>query len=202
MRMHQQDGFPRKFFPSHLIHGLGGDRSGALALTLSISIAVVLGMVGLGVEAGSWYATQRAMQNAADLAAESGINSIKSTSSTAAGTITTNAYNEAKSASAIHGFANGTNGVTVTPATPPTVGSHTASSYLNKALEVTISKPGTRLFSSLFLGSDPIIQARAVAMIVNGGDCMLATSPSSSKAISVTGNVTVSVDCGIADNSS
>ncbi len=201
MRMHQQSGFPRKSSASHLRHGLGGDRSGALALTLSISIAVVLGMVGLGVEAGSWYANQRDMQNAADLAAESGINSIKSTSSTVAGTITTNAYNEARSASAIHGFADGTNGVTVTVSTPPTAGSYTASSYLNKALEVKVSKPATRLFSSIFLGGDQMIQARAVALISNGGDCMLATSPTSSQAISVIGNVTVNVDCGIADNS-
>jgi Flp pilus assembly protein TadG len=124
------------------------DRSGALALTLSISIAVILGMVGLGPEAGSWYANQRDMQNAADLAAESGINSINSTSSTTAGTITTNAYSEAKSASAIHGFADGTNGVTVTVTTPPTAGSYTASTYLNKALEVKVSKPSARLFSS------------------------------------------------------
>ena len=184
-----------------LLQRLGHDRRAAIAITFSLAIAFILGMVGLGVEAGSWYSTKRDMQNAADLAAESGINSIKNTSSAVASTITTNAYNEAKSASAIHGFANGSNGVTVTPATPPTTGSYTASTYLNKALEVTVSKPGTRLFSSLFLGSDPMIQARAVAMIVNGGDCMLATSPTSSKAISVTGNVTVSVDCGIADNS-
>jgi len=168
-------------FLSHL-QRLCHDRKGAIALTFSLSIAVVLGMVGLGVEAGSWYSTKRDMQNAADLAAESGINSIKNTSSTVAGTITTNAYNEARSASAVHGFANGSNGVTVTPATPPTSGSYTASSYLNKAIEVRVSKPGTRFFSSLFLGSDPTIDARAVAMIVNGGDCMLATSPTSSMA--------------------
>jgi Flp pilus assembly protein TadG len=169
---------------SGLLQRLSRDDRGAIAVTFALSILLILGMVGLGAEASSWYSIRRDMQNAADLAAESGINSLKANAGGTANTITTYAYNEAKSVSSAHGFANGTNGVVVTPLTPPSSGSYTASSYTNKALEVTISKPAIRLISSLYLASDPTISARAVAIITNTGDCMLATSPTASQAFS------------------
>jgi Putative Flp pilus-assembly TadE/G-like len=178
------------------------DCRGGIAVSMAVSILLMFGAVGLGAEGASWYSIRRDMQNAADLGAESAIVSLKTNAGGTAATITTYAYNEAKSAAAIHGLADGSNGVTITPLTPPGSGSYTSSSYLNKAIEVTISKPVNAMFSGLFLSTGPTIAVRAVAAIVPGsGDCVLATSPTASQAIAVIGNTTVNVGCGIADNS-
>src|ERR1700756_3338063 len=96
-----------------------------IAVTFALSIAVVFGAVGLGTSAASWYSQKRDMQNAADLAAASAINSLKRNFGGAQATIEPFAYNEARSSTAFHGFTNGSSGVTVTPITPPSTGAYT-----------------------------------------------------------------------------
>src|SRR3954462_4950946 len=48
------------------------DRSAVTAIAFGLSLTVVIGMVGLGTEAGTWYLTRRNAQNAADPAAYAG----------------------------------------------------------------------------------------------------------------------------------
>src|ERR1700690_2416870 len=92
----------------HLLRSRGGN----VAVTLAVGMGVIVGAVGLGTDAATWYATRRAMQNAADLGAEGAGNSLKA-SLPGSSTGDTTAANEAKSATAAHGFANGGNNVTV-----------------------------------------------------------------------------------------
>src|SRR5579885_2668144 len=181
---------------------LARDRRGNILIFAAIGLAVMIGAAGLGVEVASWYAQKRAMQNAADLAADGAILSLKSNLSSASGTTDGYARVEAKTAAALHSYRDGSAGTTVTVNIPPLNGSYTGASYNHKAVEVIVSKPASLLFSSLFLPSAPTVNARSVAVIsVSGNDCMLTTDPSSAKSAYFQGSFSINVPCGLADMS-
>jgi hypothetical protein len=76
---------------------------------MGVLLPVLVGTFGLGFEVSNWYLTNRAMQNAADAAA------------IAAATNASSNYNvEAKAVSALYGFTDGSNNVTVTPSNTAT----------------------------------------------------------------------------------
>src|SRR5579871_6218214 len=78
------------------------DRRGSVSIITALTLTVLLGCVGLGLEVGSWYLQQRDMQNAADSAA------------IAAATNGRANYDvEAKAVAAQYGFTDGSNGITV-----------------------------------------------------------------------------------------
>ena len=84
------------------------DKGGVVAVIIGLVATLVVAIVGLGVDVIGWYRTDRAMQNAADSAA------------VAAATNGTGTYqNEAKAVASQYGYADGTNGVTVTAAQQP-----------------------------------------------------------------------------------
>jgi Flp pilus assembly protein TadG len=79
-----------------------GDRRGNVAIISALALPALMGTFGLGTEVASWYANQRAMQNAADSAA------IAAASNAATGYDT-----EARAVTAQYGFPNGQNNVAV-----------------------------------------------------------------------------------------
>jgi Flp pilus assembly protein TadG len=88
---------------------LQSDRRGTVAVMMGVLLPVLVGTFGLGFEVSNWYLTNRAMQNAADAAA------------IAAATNASSNYNvEAKAVSALYGFTDGSNNVTVTPSNTAT----------------------------------------------------------------------------------
>ncbi len=177
-----------------------GDRRGNIAVTFAVAISVVIGAVGLGTDGSLWYSTRRQMQNASDIGAESAVNVLK-LNLPGSSTGDTNAQHEATSGTTQHGFANsGTTTVTVN--IPPASGSHSGSSYNHLAVEVIISQPGKSLLSSLFTAGTTISTRSVAAIDYSKGDCLLALNPSAAMAFNLSGNASVSVDCGIAVNSS
>src|SRR5438552_107417 len=79
------------------------DQGGVVAIIVGLVAAVVIAIVGLGVDVVGWYRTDRTLQNAADSAA------------IAAASNGTGTYqNEAKAVAAQYGYVHGSNGVTVT----------------------------------------------------------------------------------------
>lgn len=175
---------------------------GNVLMTFALSITVLLGAAGLGTEVASWYSLRRTMQNAADLGAAGGALFLKTYLASENSTYDGYAKNEAKSATAYHGFTNGSNNTTVTVNIPPLSGSYTGSSYQHLAVEVIVSQPATALFSGLFLSSGPTIRARAVGLVnVSNGDCLYSLNPTAAQAFSLSGTGTVNIDCGIAVDS-
>src|SRR5438552_18669464 len=84
------------------LRAFAAERCGNVAIVTALSLPVVLGAFGVGAEAASWMAGQRAMQNAADAAA------------IAAATNASGDYDvEARAVAARYGFQNGVGGVTV-----------------------------------------------------------------------------------------
>ncbi len=181
------------------------DRRGNILIFTALGVAILLGAAALGSEVASWYSQKRAMQNAADLAAEGAILSLKKNLASASATTRAYARVEARTASSIHQFPNAsptTVTVNVRPEDAFSTGTYTSSEFDNKAVEVIITKPATLMFASLFLPSAPTVAARAVALIdVSNGDCLLALNPTIPKAFQIAGNGTINIDCGIAVNS-
>ena len=124
-------------------------------LAWTVILPIVIGMVGLGVETGSWYLSKRNLQTAADTAALSG----------ARETTTAKRTSAAQYSVTQNGFPSGS-GVTVTVNNPPLAGGYTSDS---NAVEVVLSKQQLLSFSSLFLGASTVVTARAVAVKQTAG---------------------------------
>jgi hypothetical protein len=168
------------------------DDRGAVAIIMGLVLPVLIGMVGLAVEVGSWFGERRSLQSAADAAALAGAWDLLSGSNE---TVTTSATTYATR----NGFS--TSSGTITVNTPPSSGSYTTDAT---AVEVILTRTQSLLFSALFLGSNITISARAVANAQDLGDaCVIALDSSTSGAMSVGGSSSVNLSgCGIAVNSS
>jgi len=182
-RPHRQSKFRRGFF---------SDDRGAVAIIMGLVLPVIIGMVGLAVEVGSWFGERRSLQSAADAAALAGAWDLLSGSND---TVTTSATTYATR----NGFS--TSSGTITVNTPPNSGSYTTDTT---AVEVILTRTQSLLFSALFLGSNITISARAVA---NSGaqalGCLIALDSSASSALHMDSNAEVNLDgCGITVNSS
>ena len=58
--------------PYSRLREMADDEGGAIYALLAISMAVIIGFVGLGVDVANWYAERRTTQNIADSAAVAG----------------------------------------------------------------------------------------------------------------------------------
>jgi Flp pilus assembly protein TadG len=177
------------------LKALLADRSGGSAITLAISLSAMIGVSGLGTEAGGWYVTKRTMQGAADAAAFTAATALS------AGATPAQFLTEARSIAGSYRFLNGSSGVTVAVNSPPSAGS-----YLNNAnaVEVVISQPQTPQLSGLFLSTGPTIEARAVALIsASGNDCVLALDKGNVVDVTDSGATNLNLtNCSIYINSS
>lgn len=167
--------------------------SGATAVLFAILFPVLVLGMGLGTEAGYQYMSQRKLQHAADVAAHAA-GARKRAGDT----------DEEIKAAALHiatqsGYLGGADDIIVNM--PPKSGQFTDDS---DSVEVILPLTQQRYFSAL-VSSDPVnMRGRAVARITDSGSvaCILALSPNSSRAITVTGSTSVSLEgCDIASNS-
>jgi len=160
------------------------DRSGAIAVYVGLMMPVLVGAAGLAVDLTSWYRAKRNIQSAADAAAYA-----------AALNLAEQGLHEAPDMSAIQAAANdaaarnGVGPVTVNPMADP------------QALEVIATEPAPLFFTSLFLDAPPPIAARAAAKAVVADACVWSLHPTARGALTVSGNSTVDLDCGVVINS-
>ncbi|MDB5465771.1 MAG: hypothetical protein JWQ46_533, partial [Phenylobacterium sp.] len=153
---------------------------------------MVLGFVGLGVDAGAAYVARRSAQNAADSAAFSAAAAVM------AGTA--NVTDQARAVAAAYGLRDGVDGVQVTVYTPPATGSQAGN---GKAVEVIVSRPAKRFFSIPFAKAGGVIKARAVARYgAVGNACVVALNSTASASALETGSTAVNlVGCSLYANS-
>ncbi len=181
----------RRFWPA--ARRFQADESGSYLIISGLLMPVLVGIVGLGTEAGLWYARHHKMQSATDSAAVSAATDYYLNHK--AETLTL----QAQSIAASYGFVADTNGVTLTVNHPPTTGPYTGD---QKAVEVVIREPQRRLFSALYSATSLDISARSVAIGVGGKGCVIALDPSVSGAATVQGTADVRLDnCSLYDNS-
>jgi Flp pilus assembly protein TadG len=182
---------------------LRSDRSGATAIMMAIASTVLLGFAGAGIDIAMWETSKRDMQGAADQAVYSAAvtaNGGSGGSSCATGVAVGQACINAKGVTAQMGFVDGQGGVTVAVSSPPTQGSYTTNT---SAWEVKISKPQQMWLANLFLSSQPVATARAVAMQSGSNVFMLINDPSASGTLDLSGNPNITTpNCSISVNSS
>jgi Flp pilus assembly protein TadG len=173
------------------------DPSGTISVMAAISLTAIIGFVGLGTEASFWYVQKRHMQSAADSASFTAVADMKAGDTFASGKPTA----AAKAIAAQYGFVDGTSGVTVTVNNPPSSGPNAT---LASAVEVIISQPQQRLFTSLFMSSNPTIGGRAVSALNGGGTpCVLALNDGNVTDLIVSGTPTLNIPgCDLYVNSS
>jgi hypothetical protein len=173
------------------IRRLIADRSANTALLFSLSLPVVVGMAGLGVETGYWYFKQRELQTAADVASVAGAVEKRG------GANSTAIYNAALTEAVEHGYVAGEGTITVN--NPPTSGPNQD----ERSVEVLLTMPATRFFSKIFSTDEVTLHTRGVARYEDGGQaCILALDPEASGAVTFTGNAVSFINgCNVMSNS-
>ena len=161
------------------------DERGVSAVMVGLSLTVLVGFAGLGVETGLWYSIKRQNQSAADAAALSAAYEV------AAGkTDVTNNLTPAASRAATQ---NGYTGTT------PVVTYPYSDSIVSNAVAVDLQTTQATLLAGLFLPS-VTIETKAVARVFPAAPgCILALgNPAGTPAIGVSGSSTLSApDCSV-----
>lgn len=165
------------------------DRRGLTAVTFALSLPIIVGGAGLGVEVGYWFLEERRLQTAADLAANAGAVVLRSgaSHSTVVGTATEEATK--------NGYVPGTIAVN----TPPTTGPNRH----ERAVEVILERELDRYFTGLFDDAPVTVRVRAVAAYENEQQaCILALDTWANDAVIFIGNPTATFNgCVVMSNS-
>lgn len=167
------------------------DRGGVFPM-VAFGLPVLIGMVGMAVEMGSWFVIHERMQNAADSAA------------LAAGRayVANNAADltaQAKATAATYVFTTA-NGSTVTVNRGPLRGAYAGNT---KAIEVIITQTQSRSFSSIFSNSPVTIRGRAVSSVNAPAVCLLALNASAAASLNLSGGAVANAPaCDVKVNSS
>ncbi|ANP47080.1 pilus assembly protein TadG-related protein [Candidatus Viadribacter manganicus] len=165
------------------------DRRGLTAVTFALSLPVIVGSAGLGVEVGYWFFEERRLQTAADLAANAGAVVLRS------GATRTDVVGAATEEAAENGYVPGT----IVVNTPPTVGGHRD----DHAVEVVLERNLERFFTGLFTEEPVTVRVRAVAAYENEQQaCILALDTWANDAVIFIGNPTATFSgCVVMSNS-
>ncbi|WP_245473231.1 pilus assembly protein TadG-related protein, partial [Mesorhizobium sp. M7A.F.Ca.CA.002.05.1.1] len=160
-----------------------------VATIFALTLPVVVGAAGFGVETSYWYYNSLRLQATADAAAYAG--ALEQISGSDKPTIVAAATQSAAS--------NGLGSGTIVVNTPPASGPNTA----KKAVEVIVGQQLDRMFTLIFTQDKVPEQARAVAVITDASSaCMLALDPSASQAALFSGSTSVKLNgCSVMSNS-
>ena len=168
---------------------LQGRLSGQILMLATIAMVVLLGFSALAVDVGLLYSTRRRMQTAADGAAIAGATALRDGQ---------NYTKAADDVASFNGFTNSQNKVTVA-VSEPTLPSPYPSDVTY--VEVTISQSVPTYFLSVLGYKSMNVAAQAISGAVAGPACIYALDPSDSATFSLTGNSSVTAQCGVIDDS-
>ncbi len=170
--------------------------AGQVIPLIALSLSVIMGFAGMGVDVGYWQYHQREQQSATDAAAIGGAQQLIYAG---CGNFTS-AQTAAKTDSASNGFTDGSNGVTVTVTNPPASGAYAGNTC---AVDVQVTSTNTpRFFSRFFANGSSTITAttEAVATLVNNANgCMYLLQQN--QTLQLNGVHINSPNCGILANS-
>jgi hypothetical protein len=167
------------------------DRRGLTAVTFALSLPVIIGGAGLGVETGYWFLEERRLQTAADLSSNAGAVALRG------GADEDDVIEVVEREAEKNGFDLVAGTIVVN--TPPTTGVH----QNNRAVEVLLQRDVERYFTGLFIEEPVTINARAVAAYENEQQaCILALDTWANDAVIFIGNPTATFSgCVVMSNS-
>ncbi|MEO6041773.1 MAG: TadE/TadG family type IV pilus assembly protein [Croceibacterium sp.] len=171
------------------LRALFGCTSGNTTLLVAISLPMLLGGAGFGVDLAQWYMWKRELQYAVDQAAVAG--AWAQTSSATQSTYVTRATQEFNANLSVD------SGSTTTPVVQ--LANYAAGTNNSVVVHATMSR--ALPFSSMLYGSQPSIYAYAQASFSAGAtftSCLIATDPDDSGAITIGGSSILTAHCGLA----
>lgn len=163
------------------------DRRGNALVIAAAALPLVIGSAGLASDTVQWVLWKRQLQRAADSAAIAGVYA-KVQSQTVSSAISTDlTKNQNTGISLVSGY--------------PQISYPTSTSWTN-GVAVTLAVQKSLGFSSIFMSTTPTITASATAATIQTGDyCVISLESTSVTGISVGGNATVNLGCGMITNS-
>lgn len=183
----KNDGFKRP-------RSLRADRGGVTAVLFALTLPILVGFLGIGIEVAFWFMLDRDVQSIADMSAVGGAYE-KREGGSAIGIATT-----ATAEATRNGYAAGN--YTIDVNTPPNTGSFSGNT---DAVEVILTRKVDSLFAGAVLGQGKVItiSASAVAEVKGGGTACVLSLDTSGPGVTVSGNGDVVFDgCQVAANSS
>ncbi|MBV8280488.1 MAG: hypothetical protein JO347_00305 [Candidatus Eremiobacteraeota bacterium] len=172
-----------------------GER-GAILPLIALTLAVLMGFAGVAVDVGYWEYQQRQQRNAVDAAAVGGAQQLVYSNCADTGAATSAAKGDASD----NGFADGSNGVTVTVQNPPQSGPFAGN---NCAVYAQITRTGVpSYFSRLFGFSQGVTETTQAVGIVTSDNpgCLYLLSQSATLNMNV--DVLLAPKCSVLANSS
>lgn len=164
------------------------DQSGNVLIITGIVMPVLVGMAGLATDTVQWSLWKRELQRQADSAAIAGASAkAEGASVTDAATVEIDR----------HSFATLTSAPIIENA--PTSGSYAGN---NNAVRVVLQTTQRLPFSGMFMSAAPTTHSEATAAVVaNGNYCVISLESSTNAGITMQGNASVNMGCGMATNS-
>lgn len=170
-----------------------GER-GAILILGAVTIVVVFAFAGFALDAAYMYLHKRNMQTAADAGAYAGALELMRGN--------TDVTSAAQNDTALNGFTNGSNGVSVTVNNPPASGGESGNTNF---VEVIVSHAQSTWFMRILNFNSITVAARSVAGVGNTGNgCVYALNPDISKTDNgffANGTTNSSFSCGVYSNS-
>jgi Flp pilus assembly protein TadG len=161
------------------LRALRRDRNANVTVLTALTAPILVGFVGLAIDASTWSNAKSSVQGAADQAALS--------AATAAMAGGSSIQNEVTSVAKLNGYANGVNGAVVTY-TELTTGAYTTTA---PGYQVVITQSQNLYFSSIFLSTPPTVSGRSVAK-ASTPPCILALGTSGAGIAASGGSTTIS----------
>jgi Flp pilus assembly protein TadG len=173
------------------LRSLRRDRNANVTVFAALTAPILVGFIGLAIDASTWSNAKTSVQGAADQAALS--------AATAATAGESSIQNEVTSVAKLNGYVDGVKGAGVTY-TKLTTGAYTPTA---PGYQVVITQSQNLYFSSIFLSAPPTVSGRSVAMQAVAPPCVLSLA-TSGNAIAESGGSTniTGTNCDIDANSS
>ena len=169
------------------------DRSGGTLIWFALTVPVMLGMTGVGVDAALWYMDRRIIQTASDSGAIAGAHAL------AQGGTKSEITKVVETEIARNDFAKTADDV-ITVNMPPKSGPNAGTAGF---VEVIIDKQRPLYFAGFFRDAPAVIQSRAVSgqRPTASEHCVLALNENLDGALSFSGTADANINCGVGSNS-
>jgi hypothetical protein len=166
-------------------------QSGGLAIYAALSLPLIAGMVGVGLDMSVWYAVKRDVQGVADAAVVTAAHTIFQGGTEA----------EATTAAEAQAVRNGYDDMVAGNQINLTYNTVTVGT-ITETVQGTVRIEAPMHFAGLFLDEIHVAAGAAAGLQQLGQQCILALHPSAAGTITFEGNTDADVGCGVASNSS
>jgi Flp pilus assembly protein TadG len=166
-------------------------QSGGLAIYAALSLPLIAGMVGVGLDMSVWYSMKREVQGVADAAVVTAAHTIFQ------GGTETDATTAAEALAVRNGYDDTVAGNQITL----TYNSVTTGA-ITETVQGTVRVAAPMYFAGLFLDEIHVAAGAAAGLQQLGQQCVLALHTSAPGTITFEGNTDADVGCGVASNSS